>query len=57
VARWVSPQQAADYLGIHVVTMRRRIRSGDVPATRLGPRLLRVDLDELDRLGEQQESA
>lgn len=41
--------QAADYLHVHPETVRRRIRSGDLPAYRVGPRghlgVRREDLD------------
>jgi len=34
--------QAAAYLGVAVITVRRRIADGSLPAYRLGPRLIRV---------------
>lgn len=40
--------QAAEYAGVCTKTLRRRIADGSVPAYRFGPRVLRVDLDELD---------
>jgi excisionase family DNA binding protein len=46
--RWVSPEQAADYLGVNVKTIRRLIATGQITGRRLGKRLIRVDLDELD---------
>lgn len=39
---------AAELASCSVVTIRRRIADGSLPAYRLGPRLLRVDLDELE---------
>lgn len=41
---------AAAYLGCNPKTIRRRIADGTLTAYRFGPRMLRVDLDELDRL-------
>ena len=39
---------AAKYADVHPRTLRRWIAAGRVPAYRLGPRLIKVDLDELD---------
>lgn len=39
--------QAADYLHVHPETIRRRIRAGDLPAYRMGPRLLGVRVEDL----------
>lgn len=41
---------AAVYLDCSQRTIRRRVASGELTAYRLGPRLLRIDLDELDAL-------
>ncbi|GAB3758810.1 hypothetical protein GCM10027599_26710 [Yimella radicis] len=41
---------AAEYACVSTKTIRRRIASGDLTGYRMGPRLLRVDLDELDAL-------
>ncbi len=46
--RWVSPEDAADYLGVHPKTIRRLIATGEITGHRLGKRLIRVDLNELD---------
>ncbi len=48
--RWVSPEDAADYLGVHVKTIRRRIADGTLTGYRMGPRLIRVDLSEIERV-------
>lgn len=48
--RWVDQREAAEYLGITDRTLRRMIAAGDLPAYRLGPRLLRLDLADLDKL-------
>jgi excisionase family DNA binding protein len=42
--------EAADYTGRHRVTLRRWIAEGKITGYRQGPKLLLVDLDELDRL-------
>jgi len=47
-ARYVSLQHAAEYLGVSVKTVRRMIARGDLPAYRLGPRMIRVDLGAVD---------
>nr|WP_237211713.1 helix-turn-helix domain-containing protein [Rhodococcus ruber] len=48
--RLVSVAQAAEELGVCGRTIRNRISDGTITGYRLGPRLLRVDLDELDAL-------
>jgi len=42
-------QEGADHLHISARTLRRWISEGRVAGYRMGPRFLRVDLDELDR--------
>jgi len=44
----VSIHQAADYAGVSTKTLRRRIADGTIPAERLGPRLIRVRLADVD---------
>ena len=46
--RLASIPEAAEYASVCTKTLRRRIADGTLPAYRLGPRVLRVDLDELD---------
>lgn len=46
--RWASLTLGADYLGVSEKTLRRMISAGLVTGYRVGPRLLRVDLVELD---------
>lgn len=41
---------AAAYAGVHPRTIRRRIADGFLTGYRFGPRVIRVDLDELDSL-------
>ena len=49
--RLYSPEEAADYLGVHVKTVRGWIRSGRLPASRLaGQRALRIRASDLDRV-------
>lgn len=48
--RLVPLAQAAGYAGVCVRTLRRRIAEGQLPAYRVGPRLIRVDLAELDAM-------
>ncbi len=47
---WLSLQQAALIYGISVDTLRRRITAGKLPASRFGMRLIRVRIEDLDRL-------
>ncbi|SMC94887.1 DNA binding domain-containing protein, excisionase family [Janibacter indicus] len=42
--------QAAERTGLSVRTLRRRIAAGLLPAYRSGPRVLRVDPADVDRL-------
>lgn len=48
--RWATMKEAAEYSGFNEVTLRRWISAGRLPAHRLGPRRLMVDLNEIDRL-------
>lgn len=41
---------AADYLGVNPRTIRRRITDGTLTGYRMGPRIIRVDLEEVDAL-------
>lgn len=47
---WVSLQQSALLYGVSVDTLRRRIAHGHLPASRFGGRLIRVRLEDLERL-------
>ena len=49
-ARPASIAVAAQQHGVHPRTIRRRIADGSLTGYRFGPHLLRVDLDEVDRL-------
>jgi excisionase family DNA binding protein len=46
----VSVADAAAYATVKVGTLRRWIADGDLPAYRVGPRMLRIDLDDIDAL-------
>lgn len=48
--RWSPLTRAAEYLGVSDKTLRRMIASGVVTGYRAGPRLIRVDLNELDAM-------
>lgn len=47
---WLPQADAADYLGVTERTLRRYVASGQLPAYRLGPRLLRFKQSDLDAL-------
>lgn len=48
--RLATLQEAAEYWGCHQRTIRRHIAAGNLTGYRLGPRMIRIDLDELDEL-------
>ena len=48
--RYGSIDAAAEVLGVNPRTIRRMISSGQIRGYRVGPRLIRVDLNELDAL-------
>jgi excisionase family DNA binding protein len=48
--RRVGLREAADYAGVHTHTVRRWIAAGRLRAYRVGPRLIRVDLADLDAI-------
>jgi excisionase family DNA binding protein len=50
VSSWVTIKDAAQYLGITTRTLRRLIAAGDLPAYRLGDRLIRLDQGDVDAL-------
>lgn len=50
VRRYESLAQAAERTGVSRRTLRRRIASGHLTAFRVGPRIIRLDPDEVDRL-------
>jgi len=48
--RWGSLTLGAEYIGVSEKTLRRLISQGQIRGYRVGPRLIRVDLNELDAL-------
>jgi excisionase family DNA binding protein len=51
--RLVSMAEAAEIAGVHHLTIRRWIAKGVLTGYRVGPRLIRVDLDELESIIQQ----
>lgn len=47
---WVSLREAAKIYAVSTYTLRRRISSGDLRAVKLGYKLIRVRISDLDRL-------
>ena len=47
--RWASIDETADYLSVHHQSVRNLIARGQLRAYRAGSRLLRLDLNEVDR--------
>jgi excisionase family DNA binding protein len=47
--RYVSLAEVADYLGVSIKTVRRRVAEGQIPAYRVG-RLLKVDVADVEQL-------
>jgi excisionase family DNA binding protein len=47
---WISLRQAAAIYAVSIYTLRRRIASGDLPAVKLGYKLIRVRIEDLDKL-------
>ncbi len=47
---YVPLTQAADYAGVPVRTLRSWISRGELPAYRIGPRLIQIDLRDIDAL-------
>jgi excisionase family DNA binding protein len=48
--RWGSIERAALTAGVSTRTIRRRIADGSITGYRFGPRVIRVDLDEVESL-------
>jgi excisionase family DNA binding protein len=48
--RYASLDEAADYIGVNEKTIRRHIAAGRITGYRLGNRLVRIDLNELDEV-------
>lgn len=52
--RWISVDDASEYLSIHPVTVRRLAYKGQIPASRI-VRNLRIDLKRLDEMMEKED--
>ncbi len=48
--QWISIRQAAATYDVSVDTIRRRIATGQLPASRCGGRIIRVRIADLDHL-------
>jgi excisionase family DNA binding protein len=46
----ISPQAAADLCDVDTRTVRRWIAAGRLNAVRVGPRLIKIDVAELDKI-------
>jgi len=53
MTQMVSIAVAAEHLSVSQLTIRRWIAAGKLTGYRVGPRLIRIDLDELDQLARQ----
>jgi excisionase family DNA binding protein len=42
--------QLAERLGVHPLTIRRRIKRGEIKALRLGAQIVRIELEEVERI-------
>lgn len=48
---WLTVKQAAERRGVHPRTIRSWIERGHLRAERVGPRLVRINAEDLDRMG------
>ncbi len=48
--QWISLREAAIIYGVSTYTLRRRIASGDLPAVKLGYKIIRVRIEDLNKL-------
>jgi excisionase family DNA binding protein len=53
MAQMVSIAYAAKHLAVSQLTIRRMIAAGKITGYRVGPRLIRIDLEELDQVAHQ----
>jgi excisionase family DNA binding protein len=49
-SRWATLDEAATYAKIRKRTLRQWIADGLLPAYRMGPHLIQIDLNDIDRL-------
>ena len=47
---YISLREAARIYAVSTYTLRRRIASGDLPAVKLGYKIIRIQIADLDRL-------
>jgi excisionase family DNA binding protein len=47
---WLTVTETAEYLGLSTKTIRNYIRSGRLEAERVGPKLISIHVESLDRL-------
>ncbi|NKR79996.1 excisionase family DNA-binding protein [Rhodococcus hoagii] len=48
--QYTTIRETANRLGVSDMTIRRMVARGELTAYRIGPRMLRLDADEVDRL-------
>ena len=48
--RWASPRGTATYANVSVRTVTGLIAEGKIPAYKFGPRLIRINLNDVDAL-------
>lgn len=53
----ISTTEAAEHLGVHINTIRRWIKDGDLPAVRLNRRRYRIRVSDLNAMLKGQENA
>lgn len=46
-------KEAAEHIAVHPNTIRVWIQKGYLEAKRIGPRIIRIDRDELEKVGER----
>lgn len=54
--RYYTLAEAARILNVHPKTLRKAIRSGVIPAVRVGPKAVRIPAEALRNLTDQEES-
>ena len=50
VGSFISLRKAADMLDVSVRTLRRRVASGELPAFRSGRRIIRIRIDDVEKM-------
>ncbi len=46
--KWITIPEAAEHIGIHPRTLERMITAGELPGYKIGKKIVRVDLNEID---------